>query len=58
MTNAEINLDAALQARDNGKLNTWEADFVSQFEGWTKKQLRSLTSKQYTTLRVIANKNS
>jgi hypothetical protein len=56
MTNAESNLQEAIEKRDNGKLNTWEENFVSQFEGWTKKQLRNLTYNQFCKLREIAKK--
>lgn len=56
MTNAEICLQAAIKLRDEGKLNQWESDFVSQFESWGKKQLRTLTSKQYMKLRDISEK--
>lgn len=55
MTNAEICLKAALKLRDEGKLNDWENNFVSQFEDWTKKQLRDLSYKQYVTLRKISD---
>jgi hypothetical protein len=54
MTNAEINLEAAIAKRDAGKLNDFESDFVSQFEGWSRKQLRNLSYKQFCLLRKIA----
>ncbi len=56
MTNAESILQTAIEKRDTGKLNNWEKDFVSKFEGWTKKQLRSLTYNQFCKLRDIADK--
>jgi len=56
MTNAEIILQDALKNRDDGKLNPWEEDFVSQFKNWDKKKLKSLTSKQYWKLRGISEK--
>lgn len=55
MTNAEIILSEVIEKRDNGELNDWEYGFVSQFEDYTKKDLRSLSSKQYMKLRQIAN---
>jgi hypothetical protein len=55
MTNAESNLQAAIEKRNNGKLNSWEVNFVSQFENWSKKQLRNLTYNQFCKLREIAN---
>jgi len=55
MTNAESYLQTAIEKRDNSELNSWEENFVSQFEGWAKKQLRNLTSKQFCKLREIAN---
>lgn len=57
MTNAESKLAEAIEAKNNGKLNDWENEFVSQFEDFTKKQLKSLTYKQYVKLRDIADKN-
>jgi len=56
MTNAEINLQEVLRKRESGELNAWEINFVSQFENYTKKDLRKLSSKQFLTLRKIANK--
>lgn len=56
MTNAEIILSEAIKNRDLGKLNDFESNFVSQFEGWSKKQLRNLSSKQYKLLRSISEK--
>jgi len=55
MTNAESYLQEAIEKRDNEELNSWEDDFVSQFEGYNKKQLKSLSSKQFLTLRKIAS---
>ena len=55
MTNAESYLATATDRNNNDELNSWESDFVSQFEGWTKKQLRGLSSKQFLKLRDIAN---
>jgi len=56
MTNAQTYLQAAIEKRDNGELNSWEESFVSQFEGWNKKQLNNLTYNQFCKLREIANK--
>ena len=55
MTNVESHLQKALKKRDNDELNSWENDFVSQFEGYSKKRLYKLTSKQFLKLRDIAN---
>ena len=55
MTNAESILASATEKNANGELNSWESEFVSQFEGYTKKQLKSLSANQYKTLRSIAN---
>ena len=56
MTNAESILQTAIEKRDDGKLNSWESDFVTQFEGYSKKQLKTLSSKQYLKLRDISKK--
>ena len=56
MTNVEICLSEAIKNKKAGKLTAWEENFVSNFEGWSKKQLRELTYKQYITLRKISEK--
>ena len=56
MTNAEAILKEVTIKKENGELNAWEENFVSQFIGWNKKQLRNLSHKQYCKLRDIANK--
>ena len=56
MTNAQSNLEVAIEKRDKGELNSWEENFVSQFVGLSKKQLNNLTYNQFCKLREIANK--
>ena len=55
MTNVEIYLESAIEKLENGQLTSWEADFVESIRDYTKKELRGLSSKQFKTLRSIAN---
>ncbi len=56
MTNAESNQANAIKALEQGKLNDWEKGFVQTIRNLNKKGLQKLTSKQYDTLRSIADK--
>jgi len=59
MTNAESYLKTAIEAKEAGKLTAWEENFVQSIVdqyGTTKKGLRNLSSKQFKTLRDIAEK--
>lgn len=51
-------METAIEKRDNGELNDWETQFVSDLEdrfGADKKKLRNLTSAQFKKLRDIAS---
>lgn len=56
MTNAEIKQHCAIVALEQGKLTNWEKNFVESIRNYSKKQLRSLSSKQYDALTKIAEK--
>ena len=59
MTNVESYLETAIEAKEAGKLTEWEESFVQSIidqYGTTKKGLRNLSSKQFKTLRDIAEK--
>ena len=58
MTNGEIILQNAIEAKQKGLLTSWEKNFLSKFETYDKKQLRTLTSAQYKKLRDISDKNT
>ena len=54
MTNAESYLSEAIQKMKEGKLSEWQANFIRQFEGMSKKDLKTLSYKQYVKIREIA----
>lgn len=56
MTNNEILQTKAVQLLNDGKLNSFEAQFVESIKNWSKKELNKISSKQYEVLRKIANK--
>jgi len=60
MTNAQITLKNAIEARDKNLLTAWESNFVTDIEARfpDKKALRDLSSKQYAVLNKIADKNT
>ena len=58
MTNAQSYLQTAVQALEAGKLTGSAKSFISDIQNFTKKQLNSLTTKQFTFLRDIARQNS
>lgn len=67
MTNAQSYFQEAIEAKENGKLSSWEESFIeSLMEQYgddpesheAKKALRKISSKQFSKLRDIANKNS
>jgi len=55
MTNAEINLDLAVQALESGKLRPVPADFIRDIKDYDKKDLKRLSPKQYRFLSQIAD---
>ncbi len=56
MTNGEINLNAAIQNMNDGKLTSYEKEFISKIKDYSKKQLNSLTGAQYKLLINCADK--
>ena len=56
MTNVEINLQYAVEALEAGRLSSYEADFINEIRDYSKKELKSLSSKQYKLLRDISHK--
>lgn len=56
MTNVEINLSCAIAALEAGRLSAYEAEFIQSIRDSSKKELKSLSSKQYKMLRDISNK--
>ena len=56
MTNVEINLECAVKALEAGKLNNFESNFVNSIKDYSKKELKTLSSKQFLLLREISNK--
>lgn len=56
MTNGELNLQKAVEKLNNGELNSYESEFISQFEGHSKKDLKNITHAQFCKIREIANK--
>ena len=57
MTNVESYLETAVEALEAGKLNSYEAEFIESIKDYSKKQLKSLSSKQFILIRDIARKN-
>lgn len=55
MTNAESYLETAIERRDNNELSAWEDGFITDMEDFDKKDLKSLSSKQFLKLRKIAS---
>jgi len=56
MTNVQSYQSNAIKAQEQGKLNLWESNFVDFIKDMNKKQLNALSSKQFKTLRDIAEK--
>lgn len=56
MTNLEILKKQAVENLNAVKLTGYEAEFVETIKDYSKKQLRNLSTKQYSLLREIANK--
>lgn len=56
MTNAEINLNVAVKALEQNLLNSFEEQFVESIKHYTKKDLRGLSSRQYSVLNDICEK--
>ena len=56
MTNVQSYQSNAIKAQEQGKLNLWESNFVDYIKDMNKKQLNALSSKQFKTLRDIAEK--
>ena len=56
MTNVQSYQSNAIKAQEQGKLNLWESNFVDYIKDMNKKQLNALASKQFKTLRDIAEK--
>lgn len=56
MTNVQSYQSNAIKAQEQGKLNLWESNFVDSIKDMNKKQLNALSSKQFKTLRDIAEK--
>ena len=52
MTNAQILQQSAIQNYDS--LNSYQQNFVDSIRYYTKKELRNLTSKQYSLLKECA----
>jgi hypothetical protein len=57
MTNAESYLQTAIEALENGNLDSKSAEFVKSIKDYSKKQLKGLSSKQFDWLRNIARAN-
>lgn len=57
MTNAQINLQNAIEAMNAGKLTEWESNFIKGIQHYDKKALRGLSSKQYDVLVKCSGKN-
>ena len=53
MTNAEINLEVAVKALEDGKLKGSAKDFIEDIKDFSKKDLRGLSKKQYQFLNSI-----
>lgn len=58
MTNVESYLSRAQEALEAGLLTSYEASFIEYIQDYDKKQLKSLSSKQFDLLRSIANKHT
>ena len=56
MTNAEIKLDVAVKALENNELSGSSRDFIESIKDYDKKQLRTLSAKQYEFLNDIYKK--
>lgn len=56
MTNAEAKLRDAVDAMQAGKLSSYEKSFVEEIKDYDKKQLKTLSSKQYKLLEQCADK--
>lgn len=54
MTNVESYQKEAVERLEKGELNSYESDFVEKIRDYSKKELKSLTSKQFFFLRKIA----
>ena len=50
MTNAQIDLKSAIRNLENGKLDTLFTQFIESIRDYDKKDLRSLTSREYKML--------
>lgn len=58
MTNAEINLEVAVKALNDGKLTGSAQSFIESIKDYDKKDLRRLTKKQYQFLNDIYKQHS
>lgn len=58
MTNAEINLEVAVKALNDGKLIGSAQSFIESIKDYDKKDLRRLTKKQYQFLNDIYKQHS
>lgn len=58
MTNAEIHLEVAVKALNDGKLTGSAKSFIENIKDYNKKDLKNLTSNQYKFLRDISNRQS
>lgn len=54
MTNVECYQKEAVKKLEKGILDSYQVDFVEKIKNYTKKELNSLTSKQFLFLRKIA----
>lgn len=57
MTNAEINLQVAVKALNEGKLKDSAKDFIEDIKDYDKYDLKRLTKKQYQFLNDIYKQN-
>ena len=57
MTNAEINLETAVKALNEGKLKGSAQSFIESIKDYNKYQLKKLTKKQYSFLNDIYKQN-
>ena len=57
MTNAEINLEVAVKALEEGKLKGTAQSFIEDIKDYNKYQLKKLTKKQYLFLNDIYKQN-
>ena len=58
MTNAEINLQVAVKALEEGKLKGSARDFIESIKDYDKKELKNLSAAQYKFLASIYKQHS